>query len=68
MLTDNGGPSQLEHFLQENAKLRRENERLRGALDRAARTLRGETGCEDQGQAYDTAQRIIDAALAGERA
>jgi hypothetical protein len=44
--------------------IRAENERLRGALGHAARMLRGETEVLDQGDAYDRALDILDAALA----
>ena len=44
--------------------LRAENERLWGTLGHAARMLRGETEVLDQGDAYDRALDILDAALA----
>jgi hypothetical protein len=48
--------------------LRADNERLRGALGHAARMLRGETEVLDQGDAYDRALDILDAALAAKGA
>ena len=43
-------------------KVRTERDALRYVIDQAARILRGE-GVEDQGEAYDKAQRLLDAAL-----
>jgi hypothetical protein len=39
-----------------------ERDALRCVIDQAARILRGE-GVEDQGEAYDKAQQLLDAAL-----
>ena len=51
-----------EWWIEKMFQIEQENEALKSALDLAARTLRGE-GAEDQGDAYDKAQRIIDAAI-----
>lgn len=48
----------------ELSSLRKSNAELLAALDRAANILRGGEGVQDQGEAYDLAQRVIDAAIA----
>ena len=47
-------------------RLMAENAALSKAIDHAARVLRGD-GVSDQGEAYDQAQRILDAAMEKQR-
>jgi len=60
---DGLNPSPYKEALAEIERLRAERDALRYVIGQAARILRGE-GVEDQGEAYDKAQRLLDAALA----